>query len=229
VVAGGTEAPVAPYALTCQLPTRHLSTATDPSAAYLPFDVRANGHVPAEGGAVLLVEDLEHARTRGAPSVYAEIVGHASTNDAQHHLDAAPDGRYLQRAMELALERAGVAPDEVDVVFADGAGDPGADAAEAKAIGAVFGARAGAVPVTVPKSGVGRMCSGGGALDVAAAALALRHGCIPPTINVNELGEGCDFDLVRNQARATSLRTALLMARGVGGFNSALVLRQVGD
>ena len=229
VVAGGTEAPVAPYALTCQLATRHLSEATDPSAAYLPFDVRANGHVPAEGGAVLLVEDLEHARTRGAPFLYAEIVGHASTNDAHHHLDPAPDGHHLQRAMELALERAGVPPEDVDVVFADGAGEPGPDAAEAKAIHAVFGSRHGTVPVTVPKSAVGRMCSGGGALDVATAALALRHGCIPPTINVAELGEGCDFDLVRNQARPAQLRTALLMARGVGGFNSALVLRQVGD
>jgi minimal PKS chain-length factor (CLF/KS beta) len=221
---GGTEAPVAPYAMVCQSATGQLSQETDPAAAYRPFDVRANGYVPGEGGALLLVEELAAARERGAPHIYGEVAGYAATHDAHHHADADPSGRHLGRAISQALERAGIGPSDVDVVFADAAGTREADRAEARALTQALGARAGRVPVTAPKTMVGRLYSGGAALDAATALLAMRDGVIPPTVNVDELADECDFDLVR-EARDAELTTALLVARGSGGFNAALVLR----
>jgi minimal PKS chain-length factor (CLF/KS beta) len=226
VVSGGTEAPIGPYALTCQLRNGNLSEAEEPAEAYRPFDARANGYVPGEGGAILIVEEREHADRRGAPQIYGEIVGYAATQDAYHHSRPDPDGRQLARAMSLALERAGLGPDEVDVVFADAAATPEADAAEAKAIRSVFGGRASEVPVTAPKTMVGRLYAGGASLDAAAALLALRDGVIPPTINVDGPGNSYGLNLVTDGAREAALRTALITARGFGGFNSALVLRR---
>jgi 3-oxoacyl-(acyl-carrier-protein) synthase len=226
VVSGGTEAPIGPFALTCQLQNGNLSSAREPDEAYLPFDARASGYVPGEGGAILLVENLETAKERGAPKVYGEIVGYAATNDAYHHTKTDPNGQQLARAMSLALERAGVTADEIDVVFADAGGTPDADAAEAKAIRMVFGDRASKVPVTAPKTMVGRLYAGGASLDAAGALLALRDGVIPPTINVEQQADGFDLDLVTGGARKADLRTALVNARGFGGFNSALVLRR---
>src|SRR5207249_1947674 len=124
--------------------------------------------------------------------------------------------------ISLALERAGVRPDEIDVIFADAAGTPAADAAEVKAIRAAFGDAASKVPVTAPKTMVGRMYAGGASLDSAAALLALRDGVIPPTINVDQPADGFDLDLVTGGPRKAELRTALVIARGFGGFNSAL-------
>jgi len=226
VVSGGLEAPIGPYALTCQLDHGHLSREEDPELVYRPFDARASGHVPGEGGAILLVEDLERARERGAPQIYGEIVGYAATNDAHHWRERDPDGHQLARAMETALESAGVAPEEVDAVFADGMGVPDADVLEAKAIREVFGKRTGELRVTAPKSMVGRLYAGGAALDVAGALLAMRDGSLPPTINLDEPADGCDLNFVTGSAQKAELGTVLVNARGFGGFNGALVLRR---
>ena len=226
VVSGGLEAPIGPYALTCQLDHGHLSREQEPDAAYRPFDAGANGYVPGEGGAILIVEDLERARERGAPQVYGEIVGYGATNDAHHWREPDPDGRHLPRAMTIALENAGVEPGEVDAVFADALGIPEADALEAKAIREVFGKRASELPVTAPKATVGRLYAGGASLDVAAALLAMRDGQLPPTINLDEPAEGCDLSFVTGSAREAALDTVLVNARGFGGFNGALVLRR---
>lgn len=219
-VCGGTEAPIGPYALTCQLQNGLLSQ-EDARDAYRPFDRRAGGYFPGEGGAIMVVEHADHARSRSAPRVYAEIIGHGATQDGYHHARPAPDGRQLARAMRLALEDAGTAPEEIDAVFADGMGAPEWDAIEAKAIHDVFGDRS-KIPVTVPKSMVGRLYSGGAALDVACAALALRDGVLPPTVNVDE---GYDLNLVTDGERELDLNNVLVVARGFGGFNSAMVLR----
>ncbi len=224
VVSGGLEAPICPYALPCQLDTGLLSTARDPTDAYRPFDRRANGYVPGEGGAVLLVESAQRAEQRGAPHVYAEIAGYGATNDANHWGRPAPDGRQFARAMSVALDDAGVSSDEVDAIFADAFGVPEYDALEVAAITEVFGQRAGEVPVTAPKSMVGRLYAGGGSLDVACAALAMRDGVIPPTVNLDDPADGCDLDFVTS-ARDAQLATVLVLARGYGGFNAALVLR----
>ncbi|QXJ21511.1 ketosynthase chain-length factor [Actinomadura graeca] len=224
VVTGGTEAPLSPYALACQSGTGALSGETDPARAYRPFAADATGHVPGEGGAMLVVEEQAHARRRGAPQVYAEVAGTASTHDAFHVTDAAPDHGQLARAMRLALDRAGVAPDGVGAVFADGAGVPESDRLEAAALREVFGPRR--VPVTVPKTMTGRLCSGGAALDLAWAAQALSTGIIPPSVNLDGRD---DLDLVTSPREAPGLSAVLVVARGAGGFNSAAVLRTPDD
>ncbi|MGN6813141.1 MAG: beta-ketoacyl synthase N-terminal-like domain-containing protein [Thermomicrobiales bacterium] len=225
VVAGGGEAPIGPYALTCQLQNGRLSATNDPATAYQPFGVDASGYVPGEGSAMLLVEDLEHARARGVGKFYGEIAGHGATHDGYHWADLAPDGRQYARAMSLALQSAGIGPEDVDVIFADGLGTPDGDQLEAQAIHAVFGDRAGKVPVTVPKTMVGRLYAGGAALDTLTALLAMRDGVIPPTINVAQPASGLDLNLV-TAAQPAQISTALIAARGFGGFNSALVVRR---
>ncbi|RAY13061.1 ketosynthase chain-length factor [Actinomadura craniellae] len=225
VLAGGTEAPISPYALTCQITGRRLTAATDPRDGYKPFDRRASGHVPGEGGAVLLVEDAAAAARRGARG-YGEIAGHAATHDAHGFEDPALDGRQYARAMERALAAAGAAPGEVDLVVADGAGSPDLDAAEARALRRVFGEYG--VPVTAPQGLVGRLCAGGSALSAATALLAMRHGTLPPIGNLDDPDPAYRLDLVR-EPRPARVGTVLVCARGHGGFNSALVLRHAGD
>jgi 3-oxoacyl-(acyl-carrier-protein) synthase len=229
IVSGGTEAPIGPYALTCQMTNGELSTVNDAGWSYRPFDAEASGHVPGEGGAILIVEDLDHALRRGAPRIYAEIVGHGATQDAHHHTDAATDGVQFARAMTLALQGAGVGPEDLDVVFADASGTPEGDLAETRALRLALGDQSHQVPVTAPKSMVGRLYAGGASLDVATALLAMRDGVVPPTINVSRPAAGCELNLVMAEPRRMEINTALINARGFGGFNSALVLRKYAD
>lgn len=223
VIAGGTEASVTPYALTCHIAGGGLSTAADPRAGYKPFDTAANGYVPGEGGAVLIVEDAAAAEARSAPTIYGVVAGYAASHDAYHYREAAPDGRYYARAIRQALAQAGVRPDEVDLVVADGAGSPEQDAAEASALREVFGRRG--VPVTAPQGLVGRLCAGGSALNVATALLAMRTGTAPPVGNLDDPDPEYELDLVR-EPREMAVDTVVVGARGRGGFNSALVLRR---
>lgn len=225
VVSGGLEAPIGPYALACQLGNGYLSRASAPEDAYRPFDSRANGYVPGEGGAILIVESTDRAEQRGAPQVYAQIAGYGATNDAYHWGRPAPDGLQFARAMTVALADADVSAGDIDAVFADAFGVPEYDAAEVTAIKKALGTRAGEVPVTAPKTMVGRLYAGGASLDVAAAVLAMRDGVIPPTVNLDRRAEGADLEFV-TEARAAQLRSVLVLARGYGGFNAALVLRR---
>ncbi len=196
-----------------------MSTEQDPARAFLPFSADASGYVVGEGGAILVAEDLAAARARGASHVYGEIAGYAAT------LDPAPgSGRPpgLVRAVRTALADAGLAPADIDVVFADAAGVPELDRAEAEALAEVFGP--GAVPVTAPKSSTGRLLAGGAALDAATALLALRDGVIPHTAGVDAPAADYPIDLVTGAPREADLRNALVLARGHGGFNAALVV-----
>jgi act minimal PKS chain-length factor (CLF/KS beta) len=220
MVSGAIDASICPWGWTAHLASGRVSTSDDATRAYLPFDAEARGHVPAEGGAILILEDGEAARARGA-TVYGEISGYASTFDPRPGSGRPPG---LRRAVELALADAGVAPGEVDVVFADAAGSVDLDRIEADAIREVFGP--GGVPVTAPKSMTGRLGSGGAPLDLAAAMLTMREGLIPPTIHVKRAAD-YDLDLVVDRPRIADVRTALVLARGHGGFNSAVVLREV--
>jgi minimal PKS chain-length factor (CLF/KS beta) len=224
VVAGATEAPLAPYSVVCQLGYRELSLATDPQRAYLPFTAEACGYSPAEGGAMFVVEEEGAARRRGA-QVRAVVAGHASTFTGTNGWQRSREG--LARAAAGALEEAECAPEDVDVVFADALGVPEADQAEALAIADALGPRAATVPVTAPKAGFGRAYSAASALDAAAAVLALEHGVVPPTPNVAEVRH--DLDVVTGEARTGPLRTALVLSRGLMGCNSALVLRRGDD
>jgi act minimal PKS chain-length factor (CLF/KS beta) len=221
MLTGGMEAPVCPWTLCAQIASGRLSTSATPEGAYRPFDAGASGHVPAEGGAILVVEAPDSARARGRTS-YGEIAGYAATFDPAPGSDRPPG---LRRAAELALADAGVGPQDVDAVFADASGTPELDRIEAEAIAGVFGPEG--VPVTAPKTMTGRMCGGGPPVDVVAALLSLRDQVIPPTINVSNLAPGCELALVVGQPKEAKVQTALVLARGNGGFNSALVLRAV--
>ncbi|WP_320064131.1 beta-ketoacyl synthase N-terminal-like domain-containing protein [Micromonospora sp. RTGN7] len=222
VIAGATECPLSPYALACQLASGLLSAEADPQRAYRPFDADAAGYVPAEGGAVFVVEELGHALARGA-RVYGEVTGWGATHDAVHTSpDSAADPAQYARAMRLALDRAGVTPDDVDVVLPDALGAPRQDRAEADALRAVFGVRP--VPVTTQKPLTGRAHQGGSALDVATALLAFAHDTLPASAGPDRPADGCELDFLREPRRPAS-RVALVCARGFDGFNSALVLR----
>lgn len=228
VVAGGSEASIGPYALVCQMTNGRLSTRSDPATGYRPFDADANGYVPGEGGAIMLVEELDHARARGA-RIYGEIAGHGATHDGYHHSELPPDSRQFARAISLALQSAGVGPADVDVIFADAAGTRQGDALEVEAIRTVFGDHAARVPVTAPKSMTGRLYGAGGALDVATALLAIRDGVVPPIVNLEQPVPGCELNFVTGTAREAKIDTVLVAARGFGGFNSAIVLRRSTD
>jgi act minimal PKS chain-length factor (CLF/KS beta) len=218
LVTGGLDAPLGPWAMASQMPNGRMSRSDDPARAYRPFHQDATGYVPGEGGAILIVEDAASARRRGAPRIYGRIAGYRATFDPP---PGAGGGTRLPAAIEGAIEEAGLTPDDIDVVFADAAGVPALDRAEAEAIAAVFGPYG--VPVTVPKTMTGRLYSGGAAVDVAAALLAVRDGVIPPTVNVAEPAPEYRLDLV-TAVRAAPVASVLVVARGYHGFNSALVL-----
>lgn len=220
VLSGGTDASLCPYGLVAQLTTGRLSTEDDPARAYLPFDATASGFVPGEGGAILVVESAEGARDRGVPA-YGELRGYAAGFDPTADGSTARHS-VLVSVVRRALADAGLAPDDVDVVFADAAGTLAEDLAEARAITEVFGP--GGVPVTAPKTLTGRLYAGGAALDVATALLALSAGVVPHTAGLGRTAPGCEIDLVLDRPRQTDPRTALVLARGYGGFTSALVL-----
>jgi len=218
-LAGGVDSVLSPWAWVTHQSTGMMSRSTDPARAYLPFDGAANGYVPGEGGAVLVLETSENAAARPGVRVLGEVAGYSATFDSRD--PSRPPG--LRRAIEQALGDAGLDPSDIDVVFADAAGDTTLDAREAEAIGAVFGPRG--VPVTAPKTTTGRLFAGGAALDVATALLAMHWSTIPPTVNVREAVPDYELDLV-DAPRHAPVKAALVLARGRGGFNSALVLRE---
>jgi 3-oxoacyl-(acyl-carrier-protein) synthase len=226
-VCGGTEAPISPYALVSQMQSGLLSDGRDAASVYAPFGRSASGYVPGEGGAVLVLEELTHARERGVPAL-AEITGHTAAFTAgQPPRPDDADGwaqtsEALAFAISGALADAGIGPSEVDAVFADGMGVRNADRAEVAALQAALGEHARTVPITVPKAGTGRAYSGAAPLDVAAAVLALRDQMVPPTPGAADLAH--DIDLVTGTARCKPLQHVLCLARGFGGFTSALVV-----
>ncbi|MDA5283016.1 ketosynthase chain-length factor [Streptomyces sp. Isolate_45] len=223
VVAGGVDSAFDPWGYVSQLAGGRVTRGNDPARAYQPFGAQASGYVPGEGGAMLIVEDAAGAALRGVRP-YGEIAAHASTFDPAPGSDRPPT---LGRAVEAALAEAGLAPGDIDVVFADGAGIPELDAAEADAIRSVFGP--GGVPVTAPKALTGRLYSGGGPLDVATALLSIRDGVIPSTPTVTEVPAEYGIDLVHTGPREGRVRNALVLARGRHGFNSAVVVRAPRD
>lgn len=222
IVSGGVDGSICPWGWIAQIAAGRLSTSDDPAVAFRPFAADATGYVPGEGGALLILEDAASAKARGA-KVYGEIAGYGSTFDPRPGSGREPG---LKRAIEIALADAELAPSDIDVVFADAAAVPELDRLEAAAICGVFGPRG--VPVTAPKTMTGRLYSGAASLDTAAALLSIRDGVIPPTTNVAPAPE-YDLDLVTGQARTATVDAALVLARGYGGFNSAMVVRRVAE
>jgi act minimal PKS chain-length factor (CLF/KS beta) len=220
VVTGSIDASICPWGWVALMASGRLSTTTNPDRAYLPFDPAASGHVPGEGGAILILEDAGSALARGARR-YGEVAGYGATFDPR---PGSPRPPGLRAAIEAALADARMTPDQVDVVFADAAAIPELDQVEAHAITAVFGARG--VAVTAPKTMTGRLYSGAAPVDLAAALLTIRDGIIPPTIGVTPAPK-YEIDLVTGQARVAAVRAALVVARGHGGFNAAAIVRAV--
>ncbi|WP_038842793.1 ketosynthase chain-length factor [Salinispora arenicola] len=218
VVTGGTDASLCPYGLVAQLSSGRLSTGTDAARAYVPFDADAAGHVPGEGGGMLIVEEAGAAAERGAHR-YGVVAGYAATFDPPPGSGRPP---ALGRAIAAALSDAGLRPGRIGAVFADAAAVPELDRQEAEAIAGAFGPYG--VPVTAPKTMTGRLYAGGAALDLVTAALALRDGVIPPTTGVRHPIDDLRLDLVRDRPRQADLEHVLVLARGIGGFNAAVVL-----
>ncbi|MEV4682024.1 ketosynthase chain-length factor [Streptomyces kurssanovii] len=219
-IAGGVESSYDPWGWVSHLATGRISEVGDPQRAFLPFDAAASGYVPGEGGAYLILQDAQAAREREGACVYGELAGHAATFDPRPGSGRPP---ALAAAIRGALKDARITPEEVDVVFADASGVPELDRVEADALAAVFGPRG--VPVSVPKALTGRLYAGGAPLDVVAALLSLRDQVIPATAHVTDVPDDYRLDLVTGRPRRAELRTALVVARGNGGYNSAMVVR----
>jgi 3-oxoacyl-[acyl-carrier-protein] synthase II len=225
VIAGGSEAGICDMGLAGFCSMRALSTRNDcPETASRPWDAGRDGFVMAEGAGILIVEEREHARERGA-TVYAELVGYGATADACHITDPAPGGEGAARAMKQALERAGILPEEIDYLNAHGTSTPVGDRAETMAIKSIFGERAYQLPISSTKSMTGHLLGAAGAVESIACILAMREGCIPPTINYQEPDPDCDLDYVPNHARAARLDVVMNNSFGFGGHNVSLIFR----
>ncbi|AEH09733.1 MULTISPECIES: beta-ketoacyl synthase N-terminal-like domain-containing protein [Protofrankia] len=223
VVAGATEAAVAPYAMTCYATSGMLTAGSTPEEGYRPFSRHADGYAPGEGGALFVVEDAAAAHERGRRG-YGRIAGYAATHDAHHDRRPAPEPDPLVRAMRRALDDAGLTSDDVDVVFADGMGTREHDLLEARALGEVFGDRLAHLPVTAPHSLGGRLCAGTPALNVATALLAMRDGVVPPVGNLTDPDPAYGLHLITGEPRGMPTNVIMINARGYGGFNSCLIL-----
>ena len=226
VIAGGTEAAITPIGLAGFCAARALSTRNDaPQQASRPFDAERDGFVMSEGAAVLILEELEHARARSAP-ILAEVAGYGATSDAFHMTAPAENGEGGARAMRLALAKAGISPAEVGYINAHGTSTPLNDKLETTAIKSVFGAGAYAIPVSSTKSMVGHLLGAAGAFEAMVCALAIQRGLIPPTINLTNPDPECDLDYVPSSARSAEIEVAISNSFGFGGHNSVLVFKR---
>ncbi|MGW8066200.1 beta-ketoacyl-[acyl-carrier-protein] synthase family protein [Streptomyces ziwulingensis] len=224
VVAGGAEAPIAPIAMACFDRIRLTSARNDdPATASRPFDRTRDGFVLGEGAAVLVLEEQEHARRRGAHP-YAELSGIAAHSSAHHMTGLRPGAQEMAAAIRGALDQARLNPADVDYISAHGAGTRHNDRHETHAFKAGLGHHAHRVPVSSIKSMIGHALGAAGALDLAASALAIRHGIVPPTANLHEPDPTCDLDYTPLFAREQRTSTVLSVASGFGGFHTAAVL-----
>ncbi|HWQ12249.1 MAG TPA: beta-ketoacyl-ACP synthase II [Roseiflexaceae bacterium] len=226
IVAGGSEAPIHPTIVASFSNMRGLAGDHErPERACKPFDARRDGFVLSEGAGALVLESLDHALARGAP-VVCEIVGYGNSCDAVDMVAADETGAGAARAMRMALRKSGLAPELVGYINAHGTGTPLNDASETRAIKSVFGAHAYRLTVSSTKSMLGHMMGAAGAVEALICALVIRDGRIPPTINLEQPDPACDLDYVPNQARELRVEAALSNSIGLGGHNSALILRR---
>ena len=226
MVTGGAEAAVSAMALGGFASMKALSTRNeDPQRASRPFDVERDGFVLGEGSGALILEELEHARRRDA-RIYAEIAGAGFTADAYHVTDMAPGGEGGARAMRIALDRAGLNPEDVDYINAHGTSTPIGDRTETAAIKSALGDHAKHAAVSSTKSMTGHLLGASGAIESIACLLAIHHGRVPPTINYEYPDPECDLDYVPNAAREMPVRVALNNSFGFGGHNAVLAMRE---
>jgi 3-oxoacyl-[acyl-carrier-protein] synthase II len=226
MIAGGTESIINPLGITAFTALKALSTRNDaPQKASRPFDKDRDGFIMSEGAVILVMESLEHARKRGA-NILAEIISYAATSDSFHVTQPLENGDGAARAIQNALKKAGVKPEEIDYINAHGTSTQLNDAMETKAIKTVFGDYAYKVPISSTKSMTGHMIGCAGAIEPAICIMTILNGVIPPTINYENPDPECDLDYVPNTARPARVTTALTNSFGFGGHNSVLILRK---
>ena len=226
MIAGGSEAAICPMSVGGFGQLRALSTRNDePMRASRPFDKDRDGFIIGEGAGVIILEELEHARRRGA-RIYAEIVGYGMSSDAYHMTAPSEDGDGARRAMAMAIRKAGIAPADVDYINAHGTSTPYNDKLETLAIHNCFGDHAGRLAISSTKSMTGHLLGGAGGLEAGITALAVHEQVVPPTINLDDPDPECDLDYVPHQSRKMPIRYALSNSFGFGGTNAALLFKK---
>lgn len=228
IVAGGAEASITEMTIAGFSNMTALSTNPDPKTASRPFDKNRDGFVIAEGAGIIVLEELEHARSRGA-HIYGEIIGYGSTGDAYHITSPAPEGEGAARAMKLALQDAAVTPEQIDYINAHGTSTPLNDLNETKAIKEVFKEHACRLAVSSTKSMTGHMLGAAGGVEAIFSLLAIKEGILPPTINYETPDEELDLDYVPNVARKQNIDIAVSNSLGFGGHNVSLIFRKYTD
>ncbi len=228
IIAGGTEAPLCRLCIEGYGTAGALSTRTKPSEGVSdmprPFDKERDGFVLSEGACMLVLEEYEHARKRGA-KIYGEIIGYGNTSDAFHMTKPHPRGESA--AMSVAMKEAAVTPDDVDYINTHGTGTTLGDQAEAQAIQKAFGKRASRIPASALKSMTGHMLAASGALEIAATLMSMKEGVIPPTINLHEKDPECDINVITTGKKKADIKTAISDSFGFGGVNAVVVLRKM--
>jgi len=226
-IAGGAEATITPLGISGFAAMRAMSTKNDsPETASRPWDKDRDGFVMGEGAGILIVEELEHAKRRGA-EIYCELAGYGVSADAYHMTAPLPDGNGAARAMKLALKHANLNASDVDYINAHATSTPLGDIGETRGIRLAFGDAATKTPISSTKSMTGHLLGAAGSVEMAASILAIKHGVIPPTINLENVDPECaDMDLVPNTAREAKVRVALNNSFGFGGHNATLVAKE---
>ena len=225
IIAGGCEATIVPVCVAAFINCMALSKSTDPDRASIPFDAERSGFVLGEGAGILLLEELEHAKRRGA-RICAESAGYGATGDAYHMTAPRPDGSGGAKAMAMALKDGGVEPEQVGYINAHGTSTHLNDAGETAAVKAVFGDHARRLAVSSTKSMTGHMLGAAGAVEAIFTALTLRDGFLPATIHYRTADPECDLDVVPNTGRAADVKYALSNSLGFGGHNGSILLRK---
>ncbi len=226
IFAGGTEATIVPLGIGGFCAMRAMSTRNDePQRASRPFDKERDGFVMGEGAGVLVLEELEHAKARGA-KIYCEIVGYGNTADANHITAPAPEGEGAARCMKMALRNAGLNPSDISYVNAHGTSTPQGDICETQAIKTVFGEHARKLAVSSTKGATGHMLGAAGAVEMAACAMAIKTNAVPPTINYENPDPECDLDYVPNIAREMTVNAILNNSFGFGGHNATIAAKK---
>ena len=225
IITGGAEASITPMAFAGFCSMKATSTTLDPSLACRPFDAERDGFVMGEGAGILILEELEHAKARGA-NIIAEVVGYASTNDAYHITAPAPEGEGGARCMSMAIKDAGIKPEDVDYINAHGTSTEYNDKFETAAIKTVFKEHAYKLPISSTKSMTGHLLGAAGAVEGIITAFAIREGYIPPTINYKTPDPECDLDYVPNVGRNSDVSYAISNSLGFGGHNATIVLKK---
>ena len=223
--AGGTEATIVPLGIGGFCAMKAMSTRNDaPQRASRPFDAERDGFVMGEGAGVIMMEELEHARARGA-RIYCEIIGYGNTADASHVTAPSPDGEGAARCMKVALRSAGLKPEDISYINAHGTSTPQGDICETQAIKTVFGEHARKLPVSSTKGATGHMLGAAGAVEMAICAKAIETGVVPPTINYENPDPQCDLDYVPNTARKMAVNAVINNSFGFGGHNATMVAK----